>query len=96
MIKIAGRVVQLGDRLYHNGFQIWGTVSNYDDGSIELTIQGRTKGNYRKLLVTTGGLVNGKREVYWHEPIVLDLPFENISKIQRTVDHVLTHYGAAL
>lgn len=93
MIRIAGRTVNINDRLYHVGFQAWGTVTKYDDGSIELTIQGRSEGNYRRLLVTAGGLVNGKREVYWHKPLVLDLPFSDINKLQQVVDLTLELFG---
>lgn len=96
MITIAGRTVKLADMLYHTGFQTWGKVTRIDSGAIELVIEGKSHGNMRKLIVTQGGNVNGKRVVFWHEPIVLDMPKADVSKIQFMVDLLQTKYGKAL
>lgn len=84
-ILIAGRQVLKGDSLYHRGFESWGTVSRFDpSGSAELVIKGR--GGIRKMLVLNGGYINEKRQVFWHEPITIDLPLSNVSAVQRVVD----------
>lgn len=87
MIKIAGRPAKVGSNLYHNGFQAWGQITRYDpSGSAEFTI--KTRKGERKLLVQKGGVINGRRQLFWHEPLELDLPQQNISAIQRIVDIV--------
>lgn len=84
-ILIAGRPVRPDDRLYHRGFEAWGRVTRYDpSGSAELVIKGN--GGERKMLVQNGGIVNGRRLVYWHEPILIDLPYANVAAVQRVVD----------
>lgn len=87
-IRIAGRLVRKDDRLYHRGFDLWGTVVLLDDASVTVHIQGEGRGNNRRLLVTNGGLVSGVRQMYWHAPLVLDLPQADVSKYQETVDFV--------
>lgn len=84
-ILIAGRPVKKGDRLYHRILESWGTVTGYDpSGSAQLTIRG--KGGIRKMLVRQGGMVNNRRAVQWHPDIKLDMPFADISAVQRVVD----------
>lgn len=86
-ILIAGRPVKPGDKLYHKGFEAWGRVVRYDpSGSVELVIKG--KSGERKLLVQQRGVVNGRRQVYWHKPIEVDLPYSDLSSVQRVVDVV--------
>lgn len=88
-ILIAGRPVKKDDKLYHRSFEAWGRVSRYDpSGSAEFIIKGN--GGERKMLIQNGGIVNGRRLIYWHEPIHIDLPYANVSAVQRVVD-VLAH-----
>lgn len=92
-IKIAGREVLKGDRLYNILFDTWGYVKRYDaTGSAELELT-NSDGTKRAMLVRDGGLVNGKKQVYWHEPIRLDLPFDETERLQSilglTVDALL-------
>jgi hypothetical protein len=91
-MNIAGRVVALNDALYHSSFQAFGTVIGFEGSSARLRIIG-ANGRERVLLVQEGGMVNGVRQVYWHEPIQLDLPRQNISKIQAVVDLLVEQYG---
>lgn len=91
MISVAGRQVFEGDPLYHTGFQAWGTVIGYDGGSAKLQIIGGN-GQPRILYVQQGGLVNGARVIYWHEPLRLDLPFQNIAKYQRLMDNIVAEF----
>lgn len=81
-IKIAGRDVKKGDRLYNILFDSWGYVKRYDaSGSAELELQ-NSDGTKRMMLVRDGGLVNGKKQVFWHEPIRIDLPFDATETLQ--------------
>ena len=86
MIRIAGRLVQKGDRLYHRGFALWGNVTELDDNSVRVEIVGVGQGNTRTLLVTDGGLVSGMRQMYWHEPLALDLPKADVSQYQFMIE----------
>lgn len=82
---ITGRQVKVGDTLYHKGLESWGTVVRFDpSGSAEFHITG-PKG-VRKLLVQSGGIVNSRRQLYWHAPLVLDLNRKDVSAVQRVVD----------
>lgn len=85
-IKIAGRRVCVGDRLYHKGWDTYGTVTGYDpSGSAWLSIVSST-GQRRTMAVTEGGKVAGVKMCYWHKGIDLDLPVEDVSAIQSIVD----------
>lgn len=84
-VIIAGREVKIGDTLYHVAFQAWGTVQRFDTNSAVLRL---TLGN--EVFVASGGVTNGKRQVYWHQPLVLDLPVSNVSKYQEVLDYLLT------
>ena len=86
MIKIAGREVEPGDKVYHSVLEAWGHVRRYDaSGSAEVILQ-NSNGSKRTLLVRDGGYVNGKRVIYWHEPLKLDLPVDITDKLQRLLD----------
>jgi hypothetical protein len=90
-ITVAGRQVLLDDPLYHTGFKAWGVVIGFDGGSAKLEING-ANGQQRVLYVQQGGLVNGVRVIYWHEPLRLDLPFQNITKYQRLMDNIVAEF----
>lgn len=87
-ITIAGRLVKQGDPLYHTAFQAWGTVVGFDGGSAKLQLAG-ANGQTRILYVQQGGRVNGVRTVYWHEPLQLDLPQQDVTKYQRLLDNLV-------
>lgn len=85
MILIAGMEVKIGDKLYHRDFRTFGRVSRFDaSGSAEVIIP--VQGGERKFLVQQGGMVNGRRQMYWHEPIELDLPRTDVSSVQTVVN----------
>jgi hypothetical protein len=90
-ITIAGRHVLLGDPLYHTGFKAWGTVVGFDGGSAKVQITGANS-QPRVIFVQQGGRINGVRVMYWHEPLHLDLPFQNIDKYQRLIDHIIAEF----
>lgn len=92
-ISIAGRTVQKGDRLYHRGFNLWGQVTKIDGRAVVLLVQGIGNGNVREMRVTDGGMVSGVRQIYWHEPLVLDLPTSDVSVYQRSVDFMKSIMG---
>lgn len=86
-MNIAGRTLKVGDTVYHRALDTWGVIIRFDrTGSAEFEIKG-PKGN-RVLMVQDGGIVNGRRQIFWHEPLFLDLPRRNISAIQRVVNAV--------
>lgn len=92
-IMIAGRAVKKGDSLYHRGFEAWGYVSRFDpSGSAEYILKGPH--GERKMLVLNGGIVNGRRQLFWHEPIQLDLPRQDVKSLQRVVDAVAAELSA--
>lgn len=96
-LLISRRSVRVGDNLYHRGLDAWGQISKFDpSGSAEFVI--KTSQGKRKLLVQNGGTVHGRRQLYWHEPIKLDLPFSDINMLQKIVDVVVEklHPEAAL
>lgn len=81
-IQIAGRQVQAGDRLYYARGQAWGTVIKVENTTGYLSLPNSAN----QLLFGQGGSVQGKRQLYWHEPLKLDLPTSDISKYQHILD----------
>ena len=90
-IVVTGRTVKVDDKLYHTGFRAWGTVIGFDTGSAKLSLIG-ANGQPRILYMQTGGIVNGSRVMYWHEPLALDLPISNVSKYQRLPNAILSEF----
>lgn len=91
-VVIAGRTVRKGDALYHTGFQAWGTVENFDSASVALLRLIGPNGAPRTLRVLTGGNINGVRNIYWHVPMVLDLPEQDVGRYQRLLDTAVTEF----
>lgn len=92
-IIIAGREVENGNALYHTGYQAWGVVKGFDPtgpARLELNAGG---GHKITLFVTNGGLINGKRLVFWHVPLTLDLPFADVTKFQALIDTAVEHFA---
>ena len=92
-IFIAGRAVAVGNALYHVGYQAWGVVKGFDASGparLELNAGG---GHKITLFVTNGGLINGKRLVYWHVPLTLDVPYADVSKFQALIDTAVEHFA---
>ena len=92
-INIAGREVAAGNALYHVGYQAWGVVKGFDTSGparLELNAGG---GHKVTLFVTNGGLINGKRLVYWHVPLTLDVPYADVSKFQALLDTAVEHFA---
>ena len=87
-IKIAGREVKVGDRLYHRKFDAFGTVTRIQTRNIELEVDS-SLGVRNKIYVENGGIINRRKEIYWHRPLALDYPEQDISKIQDVVNVVL-------
>lgn len=84
-IKIAGRKVNIGDRLYHSKMG-WGVVQRYDSSGPAVLVVNLVPYGERKLYVRNGGLVEDQRVIFWHEPLKLDYPSADISLIQEIVD----------
>lgn len=82
-VQVAGRVVRVGDTLYHARFQAWGKVEQIEGTSASLRIGGQT------VRFTNEGMNAGSRQVFWHEPLFLDMPQRDISKYQRVLDKLI-------
>lgn len=72
MLRIAGVVVQRGDRLYSNRAGAFGTI--IDTGENIATLRVERPQGHRDFTVQQGGTIGGQRDVYWHAPLQLDLP----------------------
>lgn len=72
MLRIAGDIVQRGDRLYSNRAGEFGTVIDLGENIATLRVE-RPQG-HRDFTVEQGGYIAGQRDVYWHAPLQLDLP----------------------
>lgn len=95
-IRIAGREVLVGHQLYHQSLRAWGKVVRFDaSGPAVLEIEQRPYG-IRKFLVTHGGKIAGKREMFWHEPLFLDMPDSDVRFMQQLVDVLATKLGGTL
>jgi hypothetical protein len=81
MITIAGKNTTVGDELWHVGLRLWAQVT----ATGIVTING-VNDQKVKYSFTTGGVINGKKQLYWHSPLILDLPVRDISKYQRIMD----------
>ena len=81
---ISGKNVALGNELWHMGFRQWATVvQDTPHVIVELT---DLSGRKYSFVATEGGLISGRRQLYWHQPLVLDVPDRDISKYQSFVD----------
>ncbi len=90
-ITVAGSQVRLGDQLYSRRAGTTGTVSVVRDGSVTLEVS--TGQGPRSYTVTSGGFVSGIRDVFWHEPLTLDLPKDmvyKVAKLQTVIDTLVT------
>lgn len=94
-ITINGVAVKVNDQLYSRRLGGVGkiTVSNATTARFEIT-----KGEYtRGFTVTQGGFIAGERDLYWHEPLELDLTPSQLAlrpKIQTIVDALVAGFGA--
>lgn len=77
----------LGDELWHIGFRQWVKVISLTPNTIVELIG--VNGEKSRFVVTEGGNISGRRQLYWHPQLVLDVPQRDISKYQEFVD-VLT------
>lgn len=86
-VIIAGREVKKGDSLWHSGYQAWGTVTGFDTNAAMLRVA--NGGSEVTVYVSSGGIAGGKRRVWWHEPVQLDLAVQDIGPVQRIVEAFL-------
>lgn len=91
-VVIAGREVKKGDTLYHVGYRAWGTVTGFDTNAAKLRITGQG-GSHRTVFVTNGGVIGDRKQVYWHEPIQLDLPVQDVTTYQRALNFLVLEFG---
>lgn len=90
MITVAGDQVAIGDRLFSRRMAGFGAVIAIQGTNAKLRVGTETK--YRDLWFTDGGMVQGVKDLSWHEPIALDLPRAKAPKavvLQELVDHMV-------
>lgn len=80
-IIIAGSTVKIGDRLFSRRAATTGEVVAV--GETTATAEFLIGSETRRYVITNGGLVSGVRDVYWHEPLNLDLPKSQIGKVDK-------------
>lgn len=81
---ISGKQATIGSELWHIGFRQWAVVTQTaPDTTVELT---DLSGRKYSFVATDGGLIAGRRQLYWHQPLMLDVPERDISKYQAFVD----------
>lgn len=88
MITIANKTVNVGDELYHVGLRLWAKVTA--PGIV--TIKG-VNDQLVRYAFATGGLINGKEMLMWHQPIKLSLPTRDITKFQALLDTAVAQFG---
>lgn len=88
MTTIAGKPTQVGDELWHNGLRLWAKVTA--PGIV--TIKGINDQSV-KYAFAAGGLINGKKQLSWHQPLVFDVPSRDISKYQALLDTAHAQFG---
>jgi hypothetical protein len=89
-IRIAGTPVAVNDQLFSRRAAAWGRVTQVTDNVAVLSIT--KSGSTRVYTVTEGGNIAGGRDVYWTEPVALDLPKAQagkLVKIQAVVDALI-------
>lgn len=86
-VKIAGKQVKIGDRLYHSKLG-WGRVEHFDNTGPAVLVVNQKPYGERKIYVRNGGKVGEDRLVFWHEPLFLDYPSADISIVQQVVDSI--------
>lgn len=88
MITIAGKTTQVGDELWHNGLKLWCKV--VAPGIVE--VHG-VNNQVVKYAFATGGTIQGRKLLSWHQPIVFDVPVRDISKFQALLDTAYQQFG---
>ena len=83
-MNIAGKPVLLGDELWHMGFRQWVRVVSVTPSTVVELVG--VNGEKSKFVATEGGNIAGRRQLYWHQPLVLDLPDRDVSAYQIFVD----------
>ena len=92
-ITIANRSVKIGDRLFHAAYSSWVTIKSFDSTGAARAEAKTADGRIFQLLIQQGGHQNGRRVLYWHEPLKLDIPSSDISKYQAVVDLLVQRFG---
>jgi hypothetical protein len=87
-ILIAGKATQVGDELWHSGLRLWTRVT--EPGIV--TIKG-INDQVVKYAFATGGTIQGRKLLSWHQPIVFDVPSRDISKYQAVLDAAYAQFG---
>jgi hypothetical protein len=89
MTTIAGKSTKVGDELWHSGLRLWAQVT----ATGIVTIKGINDQTV-KYTFTTGGLINGKKQLSWHQPLEFDVPSRDITKYQALLNAAYAQFGA--
>lgn len=87
-VTIAGREVKEGDNLYHTGFRSFGVVTRVQNRNVEVQFHNKL-GRSFKLYIEQDGIIGREKLVYWHKPLDLDVPLEDVTGVQAVVDAVV-------
>lgn len=85
---ISGKPTQVGSELYHLGLRLWCKV--VAPGIVEVHGINDQKVRYT---FTTGGLINNRKQLSWHQPLVFDVPSRDITKYQALLDAAYAQFG---
>jgi hypothetical protein len=85
---IADKATKVGDELWYNSLGLWAKVTA--PGIV--TIEG-INGQKVKYPFTAGGLINGKKQLSWHQPLVFDAPTRDVRKYQELLDKAHSLFG---
>lgn len=86
-VKVSDKKVKNGDMLYNTAMQMWGEIIGVDDdGTAQMLFRGAGRNNELQVTITDGGYLHGKRVIYWHEPLRLDIAIKDISAYQAVID----------
>ena len=86
--NIAGKATKVGDDLYHSGLRLWAKVVS--PGIVEIHGVNDQKVRYA---FATNGLIQGRKQLSWHQPLVFDVPTRDITKYQALLDAAYAQFG---
>jgi len=90
MPTIAGRNVRPNDRLYHATYRAWGKVTCVSNDGQSFSIQLTSDDGRKTTLHADNGDINGRRELFWHNPFLIDLPINDITPVKELMEEIYT------
>lgn len=81
--------MKVGDSLYHVRAGVWGQIVGFDPTGPAIFEVNTGDHRSRRILIQDGGKVNGIKMLKWHEPVSVDLPFSDVSRLQHLIDFLI-------